>query len=45
MGGETLLNDVAVILFAGAAKKFEKNHKENDTDARACKHALRSDAP
>lgn len=45
MGGEVLLNDVAVVLFAGAAKEFEKNHKENDANARACEHALRGDTP
>jgi len=45
VGSEVLLNDVAVILFAGAAKEFEKNHKENDADARTCEHALRGNTP
>lgn len=33
MGDQVLVHDVAVVLFAGAAKEFECDHEEDDADA------------
>lgn len=45
MLGDVLLDKVLVILLDGAAKKLEGYDEKDNTDARASKHALRSNAP
>lgn len=38
-------DDIAIVLFAGAAKKLEEDDEQDDADTAPGKHSLGGDAP